>query len=94
MTVPRYDPGMTVKIAVSLPDELVEQAKAAVAAGRAASVSAYVAEAMREKGRRRTLADWIAEQEAELGPITDEERAWADYVLEHGNVSAVRSRPS
>ena len=93
MTVTQYDPGMTTKIAVSLPDELVEQAKAAVAAGQAASVSAYVAEALREKGRRRTLADWIAEQEAELGPITDEDRAWADYVLEHGNVSPVRARP-
>ncbi len=78
---------MTTKIAVSLPDELVEQARAAVAAGRAASVSAYVADALREKERRRTLDDWLDEQEAELGPITEEESAWADYVLEHGNVS-------
>jgi Arc/MetJ-type ribon-helix-helix transcriptional regulator len=81
---------MTVKIAVSLPDELVAQAKAAVAAGQAASVSAYVADALREKGSRRTLDAWLAEEETELGPITDEERAWADYVLEHGNVSSVR----
>ena len=78
---------MTIKIAVSLPDELVEQARAAVAAGRAASVSAYVADALLEKGRRRKLADWVAEQEAELGPITEEEMAMADYVLEHGNIS-------
>lgn len=94
MTAERYDPGMTIKIAVSLPDDLVEQARAAVARGRAASVSAYVAEALREKGRRRTLDDWLDEQEAELGPITEEERAWADYVLEHGNVSPLRRPPA
>lgn len=87
MTTSRYDPGMTIKIAVSLPDELVEQARAAVVSGRAASVSAYVADALREKASRRTLADWVAEQEAELGPITAEEREMADYVLEHGNIS-------
>jgi antitoxin ParD1/3/4 len=78
---------MTVKIAVSLPDELVEQARAAVAAGRAASVSAYVADALREKGRRRTISDWVAEQEAELGPITDEERAWARKALREGDLT-------
>ena len=87
MTTPRYDSGMTVKIAVSLPDELVEQARAAVRAGRAASVSAYVAEALREKGRRRTLADWVAQQEAEFGPITDAERAWAGRALREGDLT-------
>ena len=78
---------MTTKIAVSLPDELVEQAKAAVASGRAASVSAYVADALREKGRRRTLADWVADQEAEFGPITDAERAWARKALREGDLT-------
>ncbi len=88
----KYDPGMTVKIAVSLPDELVEQARAAVETGRAASVSAYVAEALREKGRRRTLADWVAEQEAELGPITDAERAWAATALREGDLTPPAER--
>ena len=38
---------MTTKIAVTLPDELVESARRAVAEKRAASVSAYVADALR-----------------------------------------------
>ena len=78
---------MTVKIAVSLPDELVEQARAAVAAGRAASVSAYVADALREKGRRRTLDDWLDEQEAEFGPTTEAELAWAEKALREGDLT-------
>ena len=83
---------MTVKIAVSLPDELVEQARAAVASGRAASVSAYVAEAMREKAKRRTLDDWLDEQEAEFGPITEEELAWADKALREGDLTPPHER--
>lgn len=68
MTTPlRYDRGMTRKIAVSLPDHLVEEARAAVAGGRAASVSAYVAEALAEKSRRRTLSEVLDEMDAELG---------------------------
>lgn len=58
---------MTAKIAVSLPDHLVEEARAAVAAGRATSVSAYVAEALAEKSRRRTLSEVLDEMDAELG---------------------------
>ncbi|MDR7252289.1 Arc/MetJ-type ribon-helix-helix transcriptional regulator [Nocardioides sp. BE266] len=58
---------MTAKIAVSLPDHLVEEARAAVAAGRAGSVSAYVAEALTEKSRRRTLSEVLDEMDAELG---------------------------
>jgi Arc/MetJ-type ribon-helix-helix transcriptional regulator len=52
---------MTTKIAVSLPDELVLQARAAVQAGAATSVSAYVAQAMRTFGRSESLADVVAE---------------------------------
>jgi Arc/MetJ-type ribon-helix-helix transcriptional regulator len=78
---------MTVKIAVSLPDELVEQARAAVKSGRAASVSAYVAEALREKGGRRTLDDWLDEQDAEFGPPTEAELAWADRALREGDLT-------
>ena len=58
---------MTAKIAVSLPDHLVGEARAAVAGGRAASVSAYVAEALAEKSRRRTLSEVLDEMDAELG---------------------------
>ena len=45
MVQAQYDSGMTIKIAVSLPDELVAERQGRVASGRAASVSAYVADA-------------------------------------------------
>ena len=51
--------------------------EAAVAAGRAPSVSTWVAAAMAERARRERLA----EIRAELGPATDEATAWARSVL-------------
>jgi antitoxin ParD1/3/4 len=77
--------GMTptrAKIAVSLPAELIDQAKRAVAEGRAANLSAYVAEAMAEKTKLDDLAQMLAEMLGETGgPLTDEERTAADKVL-------------
>lgn len=73
--------GMTTKakIAVTLDPERVEAARLAVKAGRFASVSAYVDEAMRRMEQTRTLADDIAETLAMTGgPMTDEERAQID----------------
>ena len=73
---------MTTKIAISLPDELVEQARRAVASGAAPSVSAYIAGAMSERGRRERLADVLGELLADSGgPMTDAERAAADDLL-------------
>jgi Arc/MetJ-type ribon-helix-helix transcriptional regulator len=68
---------MTKKIAVSLPDELVAEAKDAVASGRAASVSAYVADAMRAVGKRETLREVLDDIYEEIGYPTAEDRAWA-----------------
>jgi Arc/MetJ-type ribon-helix-helix transcriptional regulator len=73
----QYDLGMTTKIAVSLPDDLVAEAKAAVAAGRSASVSAYIAEAMRGVSRRETLREVLDDIFDEIGHPTPERRAWA-----------------
>ena len=72
-----YDSGMTTKIAVSLPDELVAEAKAAVASGRSASVSAYVAEAMRGVSGRETLREVLNGIFDDIGHPTTEDRAWA-----------------
>lgn len=75
--------GMTSKIAVSLPDHLVEQARRAVAEGRAASVSAYVAAALAEKSQRDDLGALLDEMlEASGGPLTGAERRRADDILE------------
>lgn len=73
--------GMTTKakIAVTLDRERVEAARTAVKSGRAASVSAYVEEAMLRMERSRTLEDDIAETLALTGgPMTDQERAEID----------------
>lgn len=71
---------MTKKIAVSLPDDLVADAHDAVAEGRAASVSAYVAAAMRQM-RRESLVDIVEDWNAEFGPPTEEDVAIARRVL-------------
>ncbi len=72
----------TAKIAVSLPAELVEQARRAVAEGRSSSVSAYVAQAMEEKAKLDDLASLLDEMLAATGgPLTASERRAADRAL-------------
>ena len=72
----------TAKIAVSLPAELVEQAQRAVAEGRAASVSAYVARALEEQAKLDDLASLLKEMLAETGgPLSAAERKAADQAL-------------
>jgi len=80
--IPRYDRSMTIKIAVSLPDHLVTAARRAVKHGHAASVSAYVAEAMaayQDEHRFDAMVDDILQRTG--GPMTDAEKAWADDLL-------------
>lgn len=69
--------GMTTKIVVSLPDELVAAARRAVAEGRAASVSAYVAQALARRRADEDLVDLLDEMDAEYGPPDAEHYAWA-----------------
>jgi Arc/MetJ-type ribon-helix-helix transcriptional regulator len=72
---------MSARITVSLPDDLVASAAAAVAAGRATSVSAYVATAMREKAARESVAEVLAEWRAEAGPLTAADETWVQDAL-------------
>lgn len=72
---------MTTKIAVSLPDELVAAARQAVADGRAASVSAFVAEAIEDRGRYEGLSELLAEMAADGGAPTQADRTWARRAL-------------
>jgi antitoxin ParD1/3/4 len=72
----------TSKIAVSLPRHAVERARLAVAEGRAASVSGYVAQALEEKAKLDGLAELLGEMLAETGgPLTAAERRRADRIL-------------
>jgi len=79
--VTEYDSGMTTKIAVSLPDELVADARAAVRSGRAASVSAYVAEALADRRSRESLRAVLDGIFAETGQPTTADRRWARRAL-------------
>lgn len=72
---------MRTRVTVTVDEAAVRSAEEAVAAGRAPSVSAWVASAMTDRARRERLADVLADIRAELGPATDEETAWARSVL-------------
>ena len=75
--------GMTVKIVVSLPDDLVAHARDAVRAGRATSVSAYVAAALTDRARLERLELLLDEMLDETGgPLTDAERQAADRLID------------
>ena len=74
------------RLSASVDAELIEQARAAVAAGRAENVSAYVNEALRQYAEHdkglAALDEYMAEYEAEFGEITAEEmeatRRWVE----------------
>jgi Arc/MetJ-type ribon-helix-helix transcriptional regulator len=79
------------KIAVSLPEALVERARRAVKRGKAASVSAYVAAALTEKGKLDDLAELLQEMLAQTGgPLTAAERRAADRMLGNGRQRPLR----
>lgn len=72
---------MRTRITVTVDEAVVAVAAAAVAAGKAPSVSAWVASAMAERADRETLSAVLADIRSELGPATEEETAWARSVL-------------
>lgn len=73
----------TVKIAVSLPAEAVKGARRAVKKGQAASVSAYVAAAIKQKAMSDDLEELLAELlEESGGPSTAAERREANRILD------------
>ena len=73
----------TTKITITLQDDQLAEIRALVAAGQAASVSAFVKHAVGvalfdAAGWREMLADALQQTG---GPITKKERAWADALL-------------
>jgi Arc/MetJ-type ribon-helix-helix transcriptional regulator len=73
----------SVKVTVTLPEGQLAAIRELVAAGGSASVSAFVQHAVAlalddVSGWQAILADALRETG---GPLTDEERAWADQVL-------------
>ena len=49
--------------------------------GRAASVSAYIAEAMAQSARTRSITGLVADMRAEDGQPSEEDYAWARRAL-------------
>jgi Arc/MetJ-type ribon-helix-helix transcriptional regulator len=74
-----YSISMTAKsrLSVTVDEDLIAASQAAVAAGEAESVSAWVNDALHQKAehdrRLRAIDDFIADYEAEHGEITEEE---------------------
>ena len=73
------------KVALSMPAEVLRQAKKEVAAGRAKSLSAFVAEAVDEKLQRSELAAILDAMDAEHGRPTAKAAAWAKQVLKRSS---------
>jgi hypothetical protein len=69
------------KVALSIPAELLEQAKAEVATGRAKNLSVFVSEALDQRLRRDELATILDTMDAEHGPPNKAAKAWAKRVL-------------
>lgn len=69
------------KLAVSVPTELVAAVEGEVRARHAASVSAFISEAVEEKLERDRLQEALDEIWQER-PMTKQERAWADKILQ------------
>jgi Arc/MetJ-type ribon-helix-helix transcriptional regulator len=73
----------TAKITITLQDEQIEEIRALVAAGEAASVSGFVQHAigvaLHDAAGWRELLDEAMAQTG--GPLTKKERAWADTIL-------------
>src|SRR5262245_10025906 len=77
-----YDPGMTTsKIAITLPKEQLARVQREVRAGRADSVSGYIARALAEEERRESLRELVHDLIAQHGEPKQEDVKWAKGVL-------------
>lgn len=80
----------TAKVAISIPTDVLRQARDEVKAGRARSLSALVSEAVDEKLRRDELADILDAMDAEHGKPGAEARKWARRVLRPSSSTPAR----
>jgi Arc/MetJ-type ribon-helix-helix transcriptional regulator len=79
--IPWYVFGMTTKIAISLPDEQVQALRRSVEAGKAASVSGLISEAIARMEREDSLRALLDDLDRELGEPSPDAYAWADKAL-------------
>jgi Arc/MetJ-type ribon-helix-helix transcriptional regulator len=73
----------TTKLTITLPDEQLEEVRRLVTAGRASSVSGFVQHAvgiaLQDATGWRAMLDEALRQTG--GPLSRDERAWADTIL-------------
>lgn len=76
-------PGMTTqKIAITVPEQTLASARRAVRAGKAGSLSAYISRALEQQTLLDDLDSLLQELLSESGgPLTAQEKGWADSVL-------------
>jgi len=78
----KYDFGMTkAKIAISLPKEQIARVQREVRAGRAASVSGYIAQALAEQDRSESLRELLRDLVQQHGAPSAEDMEWAERAL-------------
>ena len=81
--VPRYDSGMTKsKIAISLPKDQIARVQREVRAGRAGSVSGYIAKVLAEQERRESLREVLQDLIKQHGEPAAKDIQWAERALE------------
>jgi hypothetical protein len=71
----------TTKIAITLPEEQLARVHREVRAGRAESVSGYIAQVLAEQERRESLRELLRDLVAEHGEPSREDIKWAKRVL-------------
>ncbi len=77
-----YDAGMTTsKIAITLPEEQLKRVHREVRAGRADSVSGYIARVLAEQERRESLRELLRDLIAEHGEPKQQDIRWAKRAL-------------
>lgn len=80
---PQYDVGMTTsKIAISLPKDQIARVHREVRAGRAGSVSGYIAKVLAEQERRESLRELLLDLLEEHGEPAAKDIKWAERALE------------
>lgn len=72
-----YDRSMTMKIGVSLPDDLYEWAVGQVDKGRAESVSGLIAHGLKVLRSQTELKALVEDMRDEFGEPDEEAKAWA-----------------
>jgi len=78
----RYDAGMTrSKIAISLPSDQLAKVHQEIRAGRADSVSGYIARVVAEHERRESLRALLRDLIGQYGKPAAEDIKWAERAL-------------